>query len=130
MIILFLYLICHAPLMTTPEQCQWLIHYKDLILERLKRPRDPNALYVSAILYGDANNPESWAVWINEQKWTRTNAPQAPYTIKSVTPSEVTLTLKGRDITLRANQSYSPQTRAIFDGDLRTSAVKEHGGGV
>lgn len=130
MIALLLYLICHAPLMTTSEQYQWLIHYKDRILERLKRPTDPNALYVCAILCGEENNPEAWAVWINEQKWTPTDAPQASYTIKSVTPSKVTLTLKGKDITLQANQSYSPQTRTVFDGDLRTPGVKEHKGGV
>jgi hypothetical protein len=131
MIALFLFLLCHAPLMTTSEQCQWLVDCKERILERLKRPTDANALYVSAILQGDSSNTDAWAVWINEQKWTHTKAPQGPYTIKSVTPSHLTLNIDGRDITLRANQSYSPLARAVFDGDLRTTpGVKDQGSGV
>jgi hypothetical protein len=130
MIVLFLYLLCHAPLMTTPEQCQKLVACKDRILEKLRRPTDANALYVSAILHGDSDGSDAWTVWINEQKWTNTNAPQGSYTIKSVTPSHLTLTINGRDITLRANQSYSPQARTVFDGDLRTPGVKDQEAGV
>ncbi|MEI8295366.1 MAG: hypothetical protein WCG04_02440 [Alphaproteobacteria bacterium] len=59
-------------------------------------PSLASTLYVTAIICDD----DGWAIWINGQKWTNTTAPQGPYTIKSVTPSQVTLMVEGEDVVL------------------------------
>lgn len=110
--LLLLSTLCHAPLMTSPEDCQALVVQKEKAFQT-----DPRCLYLAGIIY---TSPQSWVIWINDQKWTPEHLPEG-YIIHSVRASAVKLVIKGKRITLQIHQSYSPRADAVLDGDLRKS---------
>lgn len=109
--ILLISLFCQFPLLTTPEECQALVAQKEKAFLI-----DPQCLYLAGIIY---TSPQSWVIWINDQKWTPHHLPTENYSILGVSRTTVKLRIQGKSVTLRTHQSYSLRTGLVRNGDLR-----------
>ncbi len=110
-------------LLVSLEEKQMLETAKKAYLAEHRALVDPDALFLKAIIY---IAKDRWVVWLNEYKVTpqetfitTSNNKQIHFT--KIDPDKIHLTYSNKNVILHPNQSYSPHTNKVINGDIRTN---------